>query len=409
MTILFRPHGDLSKAPFPRSERDVALYEFLSEKTGLPVAFEGGSSVDYEDWMEPAKMLEAAILSGYEVKILPKVQLRRAVSNPVATIPGKPCRDILIGRQLSGDPGEFRYFDLGWPSALNNLSNHYAELSTFRDNSGRRTVLADMPGETNPRLPAFSCHLSMDDIHTAPLGDAIIQFKGGDCIVKQVYPAKSHSLVPIAVSNDEEPSGAEALFIDQVGFHFARFEGDQGSLLVQEKITMTHETRFFVIGHNVICGAACIESDTPQQNEASLMLSDRFEVARNSGSVIHDAAAASALLAFAEEMTRRIRDEAPELTNYVIDLALDEQGRPLIIELNPIAESGLYGIDAQRLFGGIISASEAEPHREPDAWDPADFRGLPAATPARPVLGVQDFLDEDFEHWNDDELEFQEV
>ena len=367
MTVFFRPCGDITKAPTPRTQRDVELYDRLRMATKLDIRID--ESVDFEDWMEPACMLEQAILAGLEIKILPHAPLRRAVQEPIAVIAGNSCRDILIGRQQRSDDIEMKYFDLGWPSAGGHRANHYAELETFHRYAGRKLALADMPGDPEgcgDRKAVFTHGLS-----STTLGAAMATLSPGSVIVKQVYPGKVLPLLTYDLDDQFEATQGDGLFMNDVGFHFARFEGDPAALLVQEKITMTHETRFFVISGKVVTGAACIEDHTPQ-NCGAHMLPPEWEIARNSGQ--RDArdleartATATQLWDFAQQVADEISQEAPELDCYVVDLALNDNGKPLVIELNPAANSGLYAINAALLLNAIITYAEAAPHREPAA------------------------------------------
>jgi hypothetical protein len=368
MTVLFRPCGNLSVAPTPRSKSDLALYAYITQRTGIEISVD--DSVDYEDWMEPACMLQAALRLGLETKILPKAELRAAVTNPIATVPGMECRDMLIGRQIRTDPMNFMYFDLAWPAACNNLANHYSELETFRRHAGRKLRLADMPGDAQhgqERIQAFGA-----PVKSTGLGKAMAAFRGSSCIVKQVYPAKSMPLLIYDLPEDFRPAQGKGMFLDDVGFHFARFEGDKAALLVQESIQMVNETRFFVIGGRVVTAAACIENRTPQQNRGDLFDLE-FEMTRNEGEIVKSRKIGRKLWYFAKQVVEEIAEEAPQMQHYVLDLAIGSDGEPLIVKLNPAAQSGLYAIHALSLMEAIRDASVDAPHREPAYWDPELF------------------------------------
>ncbi|MCE6958749.1 ATP-grasp domain-containing protein [Cereibacter sphaeroides] len=364
MTVYFRPCGDLALAPLPRSRADELFLERLSAATGVKI--ETSDEVDYEDWMEPASMLDAALRAGVEIAVLPRERLPDAIAAPEVLIPGAPCPDMLIGRQISTDPAFFSQARLSWPPRCNDLANRYTMLEAFRNNAGRELRVAMMPGDPNfagkPR-PVFG-----KEPGDLSLGEALLAFAGRDCLVKQVYPAKILPLLTITPEADMDEKAAEQLFIDEVGFHFMRFEGDRDALLVQEIVTMTHETRFFVVNGEVVTGAACIEADTPRQHpEVATVLADRFEILRNSGTIVTSPEAAEKLLGFARKVAAEIAAETPDIPHFVLDACLGKDGEPLVIEMNPIAESGLYGIDAGRLFTAILEAARREPARKPAA------------------------------------------
>jgi hypothetical protein len=418
MTAYFRPCGDLTKAPTPRSTDDRDLYLELSQLTGLVI--EVDPSVDYEDWMEPACMLREALELRLEVMILPPLQLRRAVMNPIALIPGVSCRDILIGRQLKSDPMEFQYFDLGWPAAGEQKANHYAELETFFARSGRRMQLADMPGDrasAGDRKAVFGRGTS-----AKTLGAAMADLAPGPVMIKQVYPGKSLPLLSYTLEEGFEASDGERMFFDDVGFHFARYEGDPAALLVQERVTMTHETRFFVIGGKVISGAACIEHHTPQQTPYhDDVLPPVWEIARNSGQMDERdlgsrKSTAREMWSFAWDVAAQIAAEAPDLTAYTLDVALGADDRPLVIELNPAAMSGIYANNATKLMHAIHDLAEQTPVRGYEEWDRAAyvspgegadstaFSSLAAvASTSIPCRDEDGNLDEDLRAFMDDE------
>jgi hypothetical protein len=116
---------------------------------------------------------------------------------------------------------------------------------------------------------------------------------------------------------------------------------------------MTHETRVFVVGQGVAGAAACIERHTPLVNAHDRQFPDLFEMERNGGREWIDPEASRLLQAFAEIVVAQIAAEAPDLRSYVLDLALDAERRPLMIELNPIGDAGLYGAPAHRLFAAV--------------------------------------------------------
>ena len=365
MTILFRPYGDIAVAPLPRTDADTALVARIAAALGIAIAQE--DEVDYEDWMEPACMLAAALDLGLEIKILPRLPLRQAVSEPLFHIPGQACRDILIGRQHRQDPYEIHHLDLGWPAANSNLANHYGEMASFHRHAGRKLRLADMPGDAEHaagRRPVFALGATSQS-----LGAAMRALAPGAVMVKQVYPAKELPLLSYDLDSEITEDDCKRLFIDAVGFHFARFEGDPSSLLVQEKITMTHETRFFVIDGKVVTGAACIEHHTPQQNpDPDQRLNPIWEIRRNKGEmdtrcITARQTTAELMLAFADRVAQEIAEEAPALRAYTLDVALGADGTPLIIELNPADNAGLYGISAQAYLRAILAYAQSVPHR----------------------------------------------
>nr|WP_254788555.1 hypothetical protein [Arthrobacter sp. ok909] len=51
--------------------------------------------------------------------------------------------------------------------------------------------------------------------------------------------------------------------------------------------------------------------------------------------------------------------EVPELTDYVIDVALNADGEPLIVELNSLLNSGLYASRPELVTEAKLASSPA--------------------------------------------------
>ena len=350
MTLFFRPCGALTRAPAPRSSRDDALRARISDALGCDITID--PALDYEDWTEPMTLLDAAIARGLDIAVLPRAPLGEAMDAPLHRLPGTPCPDILLGRLGRMDSFHLPGTDLVWPPRDDARANHYGELAAFHAAAGRDLALADMPGDPDLGL----ARQMIGDIVPLPPGDALTRFAGGSCLVKQVFPGKSLPLFDLDVPAGADATTCERLLLGELGLHFARFEGEKGTLLLQERVEMTHETRFFVVNGEVVCGAACIEDHTPLENTSGEILSPVFETRRNSGAIVTDPAAAEKLLDAARTITTGIVAEDAELTHFVLDLALDPAGQPLAIELNPIGSSGLYGIAAGRLLDAVLVA-----------------------------------------------------
>ena len=382
MTVFFRPYHDITTAPAPRTSRDEALYSRIEAATGLDITID--KSVDYEDWIEPICMLDAAISAGVEIYILPAIGLREASLNPIAIIEGSKCRDILIGHRLQSDKIAFRYFDFAWPAACDNLTNHYAELKTFFRHAGRKMKLADMPGEKRPQYRKTTAFGST--LNTTYLYDAMVSMGPGGIVVKQVYPIKALPVRSYSIDEETREEDCQNMFTDDIGYHIAHYEGDVGALLVQEKIAMTHETRFFIINGTVVSGAACIEAHTPQQRAKNITgVPATWEVERNSGNFDDRPQderedTASLLWDFACQVCEEIRQEAPEFHSYVVDVALGADGKPLIIEFNPASFSGLYANDTSAIFSAILEYSENAPFAGSVPWSPKDLKPKPQST-----------------------------
>lgn len=134
------------------------------------------------------------------------------------------------------------------------------------------------------------------------------------------------------------------------GYDLALFEGEPDAVLVQQKARMRYEYRVQVIGGEPVCGAGCIERFTPADNRDD-RYDPRMEETRNSGRIESHPDIARLYEAFAHEAAHAIRGEVEG--PYVMDLYLDDAGRPHVIELNPQSNSGLYALDMDALLTAI--------------------------------------------------------
>lgn len=134
------------------------------------------------------------------------------------------------------------------------------------------------------------------------------------------------------------------------GYDLALFEGEPDAVLVQQKARMRYEYRMQVIGGEPVCGAACIERFTPADNRGN-RYDPRMEETRNSGRIESHPDIARLYEQFAHETAHAIRGEVEG--PYVMDLYLDDAGRPHVIELNPQSNSGLYALDMDALLTAI--------------------------------------------------------
>ena len=157
-----------------------------------------------------------------------------------------------------------------------------------------------------------------------------------------------------------------------MGYHFSRFEGDRDALLVQDRVDMSCETRFFAVDGRVVSGAACIEAHTPvDREEVEGVTAAVFEHKRNGGDLFHDPVLARDLEAYAATVAAEAAQEG--LENLVIDVAIGRDGVPIVVEMNPAINAGLYANDPAAIVEATI-AREARlarnltaDDRDPDA------------------------------------------
>lgn len=135
----------------------------------------------------------------------------------------------------------------------------------------------------------------------------------------------------------------EAL-VFRAGYALERTGTGVDAFFVQESVTMRCEYRMFVIGQEVVTGGASIEEFTPLDRTEAFDARIR-EHRRAVTDVVESPETVARLVAFAREAAADLAMEQPELTNYVIDVALGADGEPLVIELNGWLNSGLFASD----------------------------------------------------------------
>lgn len=149
-------------------------------------------------------------------------------------------------------------------------------------------------------------------------------------------------------------------------------EDEPDMVLVQQVVSMRFEYRVFVIGNHPVAGAGCVERFTPIDN-AGDRYDPRMEGHRHDGRIIRRADLAASYAAYAETLAERFADV---ITGpYVMDLYWGVDDRPHVIELNRLANAGLYSIDMTALLTAVRDHPQEFTPQPPDnvgdgeSWD----------------------------------------
>ncbi|WP_411839761.1 ATP-grasp domain-containing protein [Paracoccus sp. ME4] len=360
MAIHLHPFRNLFRLPERADPALKAWVEGLGIRTPEP-----HPRADQEEWTEAAALAKAVIETGYEV-VLHLTQPIRVFSmeeNPddIVRLPGASCPEILIrhgGGCLEGcaEPRD------------RVLSERYAELAAFETLSGRRTVLTDCIISPDPEsMSGYRDAMARSGAGLSII-DGMAEFRGRSCLVKVTRPVKHTHNRLFEVPADADARSLYSMVLGKYEFDLERISGDRDNVLIQEVIPMTHETRFFVAGGEVVSGAGCIEEHTPLDREAGQgILPPVFELGRNEGERVRDEGVAERLVAFAREAAAMIVAEEPELRNFVLDAAIGPDGASVLIELNPIVGAGLYANDPVAIANALVEdmIRRAEPAMEP--------------------------------------------
>ncbi len=322
----------LGSKKFLGSPERYQNYIDVWEKYIAPIDPEGEG--DWEDFFEQAARLDAAINSfGVE-----NIYLKTS-SYDFYTY-------LADGSKITSDelPADAKYYGIVYSynsffhpeRGRDHKVDRYAWLETFQANAGRKISVAGFNAEKGKDI----------------LKEMVAFSQMG---IKEVYlktiQAKKGLWVFTLPENLDEKQAIE-LLRDVMDWGLITAEGLNNGLILQEKIVMEYEYRMFIINNEVVTSAGCVEEYTPLDNEAVF----DFKVRLNRQAVSPVEAAVSLverLRVFGQEMAQKLSEEQPELSDYVLDAALGSDGEPLIIELNPLSNLGLYACEPQKITDAL--------------------------------------------------------
>lgn len=300
-----------------------------------------GPGGDFEDWVESAFRVQAALdVLGLDVEI--------DDDNPTAR--------AAMARMLGGepDPGD-DVLELGVVFGRHALpadesdaiASGYLTLETFARRAGRRIVLADALSGDEHDADAVMARLAAERPGT---GAFFVKARATKVLTVR---ARAGQTLMDAV-REQHGDGAEWAVIGMEGAH--------RPLVVQDYVPMRFEYRVFVAGHEPVTGAACIEAHTPLDRLADpgdpLPAFDPvLREHRAAGApVAVDRATRDTLVSYAQFVAGELADEAPAMRDYVLDVALGPDDKPLVVELNARTNAGFYASDPHALVAALARA-----------------------------------------------------
>ncbi|MBK1667015.1 hypothetical protein CKO28_03020 [Rhodovibrio sodomensis] len=361
MHVLFTPRFPLDVVAKPRS--DIPEYAYCAYQAAkgrymqhVPLAAYHNQA-DIEDWHENIAWLLAAHDAGLDVHILdritplperaqdikPLISLSRPFdpNRPFALFGPQPLRARLTTSAIDGQ---------SWPSPAGAAAaNRYASNPAFQRHAGRQVQLCDVEGTglngkvVHSGQPSEITHALENWAAAGPV----------DALIKNVFQPKYGPLYPVELPAGAHPVACKQAVYDALSYDLLDLEGRTQALLLQGRIEMRDEYRIFVIGGRVVTGAGCIERHTPWDRIPGETFDPQMENLRGSGGIRVDRARAKLYRQFAERIVPELMAEDPELRDFSLDLAVNADGAPLIIELNPVATSGLYACRIEKLVGAI--------------------------------------------------------
>lgn len=336
--IRFRFRGNPLAAPVPRGSACDDLRDRIGAILGRsPVV---SRRADYEDWTESASMLAAIASCGLEISVEwadPKT------GEPGETrLLGRACAESFLGVRFASD----ELLRPVWPVRADiSLAARYPESETFRRMAGRRTAIADMPGDDG-----------------ASLVSALAGFVGTSVVIKHFLPVKAHPPIFMDLPERITDDIIWDVFSDDP-LHVVNHEGRPRCILVQDRLDLRKETRFFLARGEPVSGAGCVREHTPLQRDPANVVGITHAVFRDRVSdkdLVTDRRAASVMEEFVRRAGADLYAELPDLEHVVIDVAMSGD-EPVIVEMNPYQASGLYANDAAAVAAPVIRHIAASP------------------------------------------------
>lgn len=222
-------------------------------------------------------------------------------------------------------------------------ADDYAPLMSFQRNSGRYVELGGFASGQNDDL-----NLVFERMYERGIRKALL---------KRRY--RKNPLLEVDLNKWKNlGSVTHAMVDDEAGWTLINDEGRSGVYLVQEFIQMRYEYRSFVINHQPVTGAGCVEEFTPLDNTGE-SFDDRVREVRSSESAVEsNPQVKDILLDFTRRVASEIAEERPEIGGYTLDTALDSEGNPLVIELNGHLNAGFFASQPVRITEALSASAK---------------------------------------------------
>ena len=310
---------------------DVILQRHIScakawDKVFLPEDYSEGFG-DYEEWIEQTYRLMAAIDAFGEENVW---VIKGSESNSAINLTtgeklteGMATKDFII---YGSQPKNVYYRET---QEGERVADFYATTDVFAKFANRKF---------------YVCGFGLDEGSKGiEIVDAVLTLHAENVrriIVKNTKAKKG--FWDIVLPDDLTADSAYRLLFDELDWVLIREEGSPKGFLVQEYSPMFYEYRFFVVNHQLTTGAGCIEENTPLNN------SEPFDpwfrkVRKEVGSpLVRDDKMRDVLKAFAQRVIDYTKESENKCQNYVVDVAVDRFGIPLMIERNAMLNSGFY-------------------------------------------------------------------
>lgn len=304
-------------------------------------ATDGDGAGDYEDFVEQAVRLEA-VLDGFgadNVWLVISTDPRTAVN--AGSGGTRPAAELQHLPRYGTQPSR-RHEDVDMEQAR--LAAAYYRYEAFLSRAGRRLTV---------------CGFGLEG-SGVELGEVLAGWsaEGNRQAFLKSVQIKQFAF-PVDLAEGFGPAGGSRLVYDALNYGAMYLEGQQESIIAQEFVTMEYEYRVFVVGNTVITAAGCIEEFTPLDNRGEAFDPQLRRQRQDKTPVASQPPMAAFLIEFARDAVEALAREVPQLTDYVIDVALGPEGTPLIVELNSLLNAGLYASQPARVTEAMAARERA--------------------------------------------------
>jgi len=295
----------------------------MLEETGVTETM-SSSGIDLEDWAEAVCRYAGAASFAHRHRL------------PVTTTLGETGRliDLRAHRTRAELFAERHATLISAPR-----STRYATAPSFLRHAARKIVICRNDAEAS----GFASYPTLDE------GMAIASTWGAEelCWKQATGPDKAYPVAFIANNRRLPPD---------IGLN-AYSAG--GLSMLQERVEMTFETRYFVVDREIVSGAGAVEAHTPFDRRPETTIGAThaiFERRRNVGPAAFDGGVARRLDDAAPAIAREIAFDLG-VNDFTLDLfvngATDEIG---VVETNPITASGFYANAGFSIFSKLGKA-----------------------------------------------------
>lgn len=328
-------------APRPASPQARARFQaLLALWTRHVPATDSDGAGDYEEFVEQAVRLEAALETFGADNTWLMISTDPGTAVNAGTGETRPTADLQHLPRYGTQPSR-RHEDVDMEQAR--LASAYYRYESFLSRAGRRLAVCGFGLE--------------DEVDGVELGDVLAGW-AADGVHKAFLKSVQvkQFAFPVDLPEGFRTEHGSRLVYDALNYGAMRLEGQRESLIAQEFVAMEYEYRVFVVGNTVTTAAGCVEEFTPLDNNGYRFDNQLRRHRQAKSPVEAEPPIAGILTGFARNAVDALVLEVPELTDYVIDVALGPDGEPLIVELNSLLNAGLYASQPERVTRAMVAA-----------------------------------------------------